>query len=100
LLSSSNQQQSTAINSVQAAFKQRSSSNQQQSVAFKQHSSSNQQQSVAFKQRLSNGSTGSSARAVGCVSVTYHKIKKNLYICILYDMLMLWQKTQLAQDCL
>jgi hypothetical protein len=82
-------QQSTAINS-----------NQQQSVAFKQQSTAISGIQAAFKQRLSNGSTGSSARAVDCVSVTYHKIKKNLYICILYDMLMLWQKTQLAQDCL
>jgi hypothetical protein len=99
LLSSSNQQQSTAINSNQWHL----SSNQQQSTAINSNqwrSSSNQQQSVAFKQQLSNGSIGSSARAVGYVSVTYHKIKKNLYICILYDMLMLWQKTQLAQDCL
>jgi hypothetical protein len=78
-------QQSTAINS-----------NQQQSVAFKQQSTA----ISGIQQQLSNGSIGSSARAVGYVSVTYHKIKKNLYICILYDMLMLWQKTQLAQDCL
>ena len=32
-------------------------------------------------------------------SLTYHKIKKKRYLCILYDMLMLWQRVQWGLNC-
>ena len=37
---------------------------------------------------------------VKCTNLTstYHKIKKKYYICILYDMLRLWQRVQWGQN--
>ena len=31
-------------------------------------------------------------------AITYHKINKKYYLCILYDMLRLWQRVQWGQN--